>query len=104
MIQKVKILKVYKNDTKKDGTKYVISKGTNAGKNFVRIGIQTDKTGEDTYYNNALATDKAMNLDVDQVVLLDLTETKSEDGSTTWKNFNFPSKDDLAKFALESVG
>ena len=99
MIQKVQITKVFKNENKKDGTPYTISKGQHAGKNFIRIGIQTDKTGEDTYYNNALATDKAINIEVGQSLLLNLTDTPSEDGAQTWKNFNFPTKDQLAEFA-----
>lgn len=99
MIQKVKITKVFKNDKKKDGSPYIISKGQHAGKNFTRIGIQTDKTGENTYYNNALATDKAMNIEVDQSLLLSLTETPKEDGNGNWYNFNFPTKDQLAEFA-----
>ena len=99
MIQKVTITEVYKNDTKKDGTKYVISKGTNAGKNFIRIGIKTDKTGDDVYYNNALETDKANNIAKDQSLLLNFTETKSADGTNVWKNFNFPTKEQLAEFA-----
>ena len=104
MIQKVKITKVFKNDKKKDGSLYVISKGTNAGKNFIRIGVQTDKTGENTYYNNALATDKAMNIEVGQSLLLNLTEKAKEDGNGNWYNFNFPTKDQLAKFAEEAAG
>lgn len=99
MIQKVQIVKVFKNDTKKDGTKYVISKGANKDKNFTRIGVQTDKTGEVTYYNNALATDKAMNIEVGQSLLLNLTETAKEDGNGNWYNFNFPTKEQLAEFA-----
>ncbi len=103
MIKKVSITKVYKNDKKKDGTLYVISKGQHAGKNFTRIGIQTDKTGEDTYYNNALATDKAMNIEVGQSLLLNLTEQIKVDGSGKWYNFNFPTKDQLAEFAEQSA-
>lgn len=98
MIQKVTITKVFKNENKKDGTPYTISKGQHAGKTFTRIGIQTDKTGEETYYNNALATDKAMNIEVGQSLLLNLTEDKKEDGSGSWYNFNFPTKDQLAEF------
>lgn len=103
MIQKVTITKVYKNDKNKAGELYVIRKGTNKDKNFVRIGIQTDKTGEDTYYNNALVTDKAMNIAEGQSLLLNLTETPKEDGSGNWYNFNFPTKEQLAAFALENA-
>ena len=99
MIQKVTISKVFKNDKKKDGSLYVISKGTNAGKNFTRIGVQTDKTGENTYYNNALATDKAMNIEVGQSLLLNFTEQDRTDGEGKWYNFNFPTKAQLAEYA-----
>lgn len=104
MIKKVTITEVYKNETKKDGTKYVISKGANKDKNFVRIGIKTDKTGDLTYYNNALVGDKANNIEVGQSVLLSLTETAKEDGSGDWYNFNFPTKAQLAEYAEQLAG
>lgn len=97
MIKKVTITKVFKSETKKDGTKYIISKGTNKGQNFTRIGIQTDQTGDVTYYNNALATDRAMNVEAGQSLLLVFTE--QVDGDNTWRNFNFPTKAQLAEFA-----
>jgi hypothetical protein len=102
MIQKVEIVKVFKNDTKKDGTPYIIKNGQNAGQTFTRIGIQTNKTGENTYYNNAKAKDKAVNIEVGQILLLDLYEEDAGEGKT-WKNFKFPTKDELAAFALESM-
>lgn len=97
MIKKVTITEVYKSSNKKDGTPYVISKGVNAGKNFTRVGIKTDKTGDDVYYNNALDTDKVMTIEVGQSLLLNFTETP--DGDNTWRNFNFPTKDQLAEYA-----
>lgn len=100
MIKKVTITKVYKNDKKKDGSLYVIGKGKNVGQNFTRVGIQTDQHGEDTYYNNALATDKAMTIEVGQSLLLNFTDTP--DGENVWKNFNFPTKAQLAEYA-ESI-
>lgn len=99
MIKKVQIMKVFKNTTKKDGSPYVISKGKNTGQNFTRIGIQTDAHGDDIYYNNALETDKAMTIAEGQSLLLNFTETPSEDGANIWKNFNFPTKQQLADFA-----
>lgn len=102
MIKKVTITSVFKNETKKDGTPYTISKGQHAGKTFTRIGVKTEQTGDDVYYNNALATDKAMNIEIGQSLLLNLTETPSEDGAQTWKNFNFPTKAQLAEYA-ESI-
>lgn len=96
-IKKVTITKVYKSDKKKDGSPYMISKGQYVGQPFTRIGIQTDQTGDKTYYNNAKASDKAFNIEEGQSLLLNFTE--QVDGDNTWYNFNFPTKDELAKFA-----
>ena len=101
MIQKVKILKVFKSDKNKEGVLYTIKKGQYIGQSFTRIGIQTDKTGEDTYYTNAKADDKAMSIEEGQSLLLNLYEEPGTEGRT-WKNFKFPTKDELEKFA-ESV-
>lgn len=105
-IKKVKITKVYKNEAKQDGTPYQYktdSKYHKAGEAFTRIGIQTEQTGDETYYTNASGKDRAMNVEEGQVLLLDLTESASADGTTTFKNFGFPSKDKLAAFALENA-
>lgn len=100
-IKKVTITEVYKNTTKKDGSPYVISKGINSGKNFTRIGIKTQETGDKIYYNNALDTDKAMTIEVGQVLLINFTETV--DGDNTWCNFNFPTKAQLAELAEQAL-
>ena len=101
MIQKVKILKVFKSDKNKDGVPYTIKQGQYAGQSFTRIGIQTDKTEQNTYYTNAKANDKAISIEEGQSLLLNLYEEPGTEGRT-WKNFKFPTKDELAKFA-ESV-
>ncbi len=102
MIKKVKITQVFKSDKKPDGTPRAYAKGTNIGKPFTIIGIKTDKTGEEIYNTNAMVGEKAMNIEVGQSLLLNFTETKSEDGQKIWKNFNFPTKVQLAEYA-ESI-
>lgn len=110
MIKKCTISKITKYDKpfskEGEGEKplYTYKKGTNAGKNFVMVTIQTEETGEDYYSTPAMATDKAMNIEVGQKLLLNLTETKSADGLKTFKNFNFPTKEQLAAFATEMAG
>ena len=99
MIQKVKITAVFKSDKKSDGTPRVYSKGKYMGKPFTQIGIKTDKHGEDIYNTNAMEGEKAMNIEVNQALLLNFTETPSEDGSRTWRNFNFPTKAQLEEYA-----
>ena len=107
MIKKVTIKKVTKYDKPftKEGEPekplYTYKKGTNAGKNFVMVTIQTEETGEDYYSTPAMATDKAMSVEVGQKLLLNLTESTSADGTKVFKNFNFPTKDQLAAFANE---
>src|SRR3990167_1342415 len=105
MIKKVKIKKVTKYDKPytKEGEPekplYTYKKGTNAGKNFTMVTIQTEETGEDYYSTPAMATDKAMNVEVGQKILLNLTESTSADGTKVFKNFNFPTKDQLSEYA-----
>mgnify|MGYP006935472845 CR=1 FL=1 len=103
MIKKVTITKVYKSTTNKNGEAYMIKNGEFAGQPFTRIGIQTDKHGTDTYYNNAKATDKAMSLEEGQSLLLDFTEEPNADGSNTWKNFKFPTKKEIEEFAIANA-
>lgn len=103
MIKKVTITKVFKSDKKTDGTPRVYKSGKNANKPFTQIGIKTDKTGDNIYNTNAMAGDRAMNIEEGQSLLLNFTETPSEDGAKTWFNFNFPTKQQLAEFAEESA-
>lgn len=108
MIKKVTIKKVTKYD--KPYTKagepekplYTYKKGTNAGKNFTMVTIQTEETGDDFYSTPAMATDKAMSIEVGQKLLLSLTESTSADGQKTFRNFSFPTKAQLAEYA-ESI-
>ncbi len=103
MIKKVTITKVYKSTTNKNNEPYMIKSGEHAGKPFTRIGIKTDKTGEDVYYNNAKETDKAYNIEEGQSLLIDFIEEPKDDGSGTWKNFKFPTKKEIEEFALANA-
>lgn len=101
-VQKVTIKTVSIKDTKKvDGvdTKMTYKSGKNIGKEFVMVNIQTEQTGDEFYSTPAMSGDKAMNLAVGQTVLLNFSESQSADGSKTFKNFNFPTKDQLAEYA-----
>jgi hypothetical protein len=94
MIQKVKITRVVIQDKKKDGTPYK----TAAGKQFWRVGIQTEQTGEVYYSTNAFAEDdKAMKLQVGQEVTVNLTE---ENG---YNNFSLPTKTDLLEERVSAL-
>jgi hypothetical protein len=110
MIKKVTIKKVTKYDKpyspegEAEKPLYTYKKGANMGKNFSMINIQTEETGDDYYSTPASGTDKAMSIEVGQKLLLNLTETKSADGTKTFKNFNFPTKEQLAQFATEMAG
>lgn len=107
MIKKVTITKITKYDRplSKDGEEpkplYTYKKGKNIGKNFSMINIQTEETGDAYYSTPASSTDKAYKIEVGEKVLLNLTETTSEDGSKVFKNFNFPTKEQLAQFAVD---
>lgn len=92
MIKKVTITKVFKNDKNKDGIAYVFKKGKNEGKPFTRISIGTDQTGDDLWSTCVVNSDRALQLEVGQEVVLKLTE---ENG---YKNFNFPNKGELQVF------
>lgn len=95
MLQKVKLTKVFSSDTKKDtGQKYVDKNG----KPFWRVGIKTDKTGDDWY--SALAyspSDREMQLEEGQEVELLLEEKNG------YKNFRLPSKVDLLEKRVEAL-
>ncbi len=104
MIRKVTIKSVKKADSKFGSEeKFTYKKGKNIGKNFSMITIQTEETGDDFYSTPAMSSDKAYNVEVGQKILLNLSETTSEDGQKTFKNFNFPTKDQLAQFALDNA-
>ena len=99
MLKRVTITKVYKNDTNKDGVAYSYKKGANLGKNFSRIGIQTDETGEITYYNNAMETDRAFKAEVGQNEVLRLEETLAGGGSDkVFHNWSYATKKEIEVF------
>lgn len=105
MIKKVTITKVtkYERPYNKEGEEqkplYTYKKGANVGKNFKMVTIQTEETGDDYYSTPAMETDKAMNIEVGQKLLLNLTEKPSPDGTKIFKNFNFPTKAQLEEYA-----
>lgn len=109
MIKKVTISNVTKYDKPytKEGDEqkplYVYKKGKNMGKNFMMVTIQANEMGDSYYSTPALLSDKAMNIEVGQSLLLNFTETTSVDGAKVFKNFNFPTKDQLAAFVLENA-
>lgn len=79
--------------------KYVYSKGQNAGKNFVRVSITTEETGDTIWSANQFPDSKATKLSVGEKVLMVLEERKGE-GDNVWFDFKFPNKDELAAYAL----
>ena len=99
MLKKVTITKVYKNDKNKEGIAYSYKRGKNIGKTFSRIGIQTDETGSDTYYNNAMPTDKAFNIKEGDVDVLRLEESTATDGSgKIFLNWSYATKKEIEVF------
>lgn len=96
MLKKVTIksVKSYERPYTKEGEAekplYAYKKGKNMGKNFVMVTIQTNETGDEYYSTPAMPGERATTLQEGQSVLLSLTETKSEDGTKTFKNFGFP--------------
>lgn len=99
MLKKVTIKSVKITDSKFGSEeKYVYKKGKNAGKNFVMVTIQTNETGDDYYSTPALPGTKPTELKEGESVLLSLTETTSEDGQKVFKNFNFPTKEQMVEF------
>jgi len=103
-IKKVTIKSVEIKKTKMvDGNEveYVYSKGINAGKNFVRVILELENH-ENKYATNAFPESKATLLKPGEIVLLNLVERP--DGDKVWYDFNFPTKDEMAKLAAELVG
>jgi general stress protein 26 len=105
MIKKVTIKKItkYERPYSKEGEEqkplYTFKTGDNRGKNFKMVTIQTEETGDEYFSTPAMESDKAMSIEVGQKILLNFTETKSDDGTKTFKNFNFPTKAQLAEYA-----
>lgn len=92
MLKQVTITKVFKSDKNKDGIAYVYKKGANVGKNFSRISIKTEQTGDEFYSSNAMAGDRAYTMNAGETIVLDLTEDNG------FKNFRFPSKKEVDVF------
>lgn len=100
MIKKVTIKSVKFAESKFGTTeKYTYKKGKNAGKNFQMVTIQTNETGDDYYSTPAMEGEKPLTIQEGQSLLLNFTETTSDDGQKVFKNFNFPTKDQLAEYA-----
>ena len=94
-MQTVKITRVFSSDTKKDtGEKY---KDKN-GKPFYRVGIQTDKTGDDWYSTIAYDSNSPeMQLEEGQEVDIVFEEKNG------YKNFKLPSKLDTLEKRVEKL-
>jgi hypothetical protein len=94
MITHAIVTKVFKSDKKKDGSPYVTKKG----KPFFKIGIKTDKTGEDWYSCLAFeTTSKEYNLkEGDECQFL----FELKDGN---KNFKIPTIADLMQQELVEI-
>lgn len=95
MIKKVTVTKVFLSDKNKEGIPYAYKNGKNAGKPFTRVSIQTDKTGDDYYSTNALVDSAITKIQVGETKTLKFTE---ENG---FKNFSFPTKDELQAYIDE---
>jgi hypothetical protein len=96
-IKKVTVKKVFTATENKDGVPYTYKKGKYEGKNFVRISIQTEETGDEYYASNALIGSKPTTIKEGDKLLLNFTEQVV--GDKTFKNFDFPTKEQLAEFA-----
>lgn len=81
---------------------FTYKSGKNAGQPFVMVSIQTEEDG-DTYFSTpAGEKDKARTVEVGQKLLLNFTETEGDNGKV-FHNFNFPTKAQLAQFAVENA-
>lgn len=105
MIQKVtlKTVKVYERPFRKesDGIEnplYTYKKGKNIGKNFVMVNIQTEENGDEYYSTPDMPGGKKASLMAGQTLVLNLTDTTSEDGQKVFHNFSFPSDKEMEIF------
>jgi len=80
---------------------YMFKNGKYAGKNFVRVSIQTEETGDEYYASNAFPNSKATALEAGQKVILKLVERTADDGKV-WRDFMFPTQKELEEFALNN--
>jgi hypothetical protein len=94
-MQKVKLTRVFTTDTKKDTGEKFRDKN---GKPFWRVGIQTDKTGDDWYSTITYdAKSREMQLSEGQEVELVFEEKNG------FKNFKLPSKLDLLEIRVTEL-
>jgi hypothetical protein len=102
-VKKVTITKVYRNTEKADGTPYVYKNDSTyhkAGDPFTRMGIETEQTGSEVHYANIdPKSQKYLAIEPGQTILVNLTTSVGKDGSGEFKNFNLPTKDQLAEYA-----
>lgn len=107
MIKKINITKVERFTANKDGVPYTYKTDTQfhkAGDPFTRIAIKTEQTGEDVYYANVNpASKKYQNIAEGQALLLDIYTTTGKDGTGEFKNFKFPSQEELVAFATQNA-
>lgn len=104
----IKSVKMYERPFTPEGQEqkplYTYKKGKNQGKNFVMVTIQTQETGDEFYSTPALPNSKPTTLKEGDQVVLSLTSSTSEDGNKVFRNFNFPTKEQLAEIALAAIG
>lgn len=97
-LKKVTIKRVFVSTANKEGIAYVYKNGKNAGKPFTRVSIQTEETGDEYYATNALPGTKPTTIKEGENVLLSLTEDNG------FKNWNYPTKDQMAEYIKELEG
>lgn len=93
MITHAIVTKVYKSDKDKSGKAYL----TKGGKPYWKVGIKTDKTGEDWYSCLCFATDDA------EYKLAEGTETPLVLEKGQYNNFRIPTKFDLMDARVTAV-
>lgn len=95
MIQKVKISRVVIKDKDKDGNPLV----TKSGKAYKRVGIQTDKTGDNWWSTNVFREEwsKEIKLKAGDEALVKFDE------SSGFKNFSIASKSDVLQEEFDAL-
>lgn len=77
----------------------VYSKGPNEGKSYSMYKITTEEKPGEEFSTNAMAGGKVSRLSIGEVALLSFTESQSADGQKTFKNFSYPTKEQLEEYA-----
>jgi len=98
MLKKVTISWTKSATTNKDNVPYVYKNGKYAGKPFTRVSIKTEETGEEFYATNALVGSKPTEIKVGDKLLLSLTEDNG------FKNWNYPTKEQMAEYIKQLEG